>query len=276
MDAAERVPRPSPIDPGRVRAVVFDLFGTLVPGTPIARRSADAAATARILGVDPKAFHDLLHATFTERATGALGDGESALRILAARLGASPDAAALAAAAQLRHRQLVSDLVPRPDAVATLAALSGAGYPIGLVSDCGPEVPLIWPTLTIAPYFGATVFSSEAGRRKPDPSLYRAVCRRLQVEPAACLYVGDGDSHELTGAARVGMSAVRLAAEDAEAPALVHYDHDTQWRGPTVPRLADVPRMLGLPAGAPGERTAPSPSAADASSSPGMAAAMGQ
>ena len=251
--AVRPAPVPIAIDPGRIRAVVFDLFGTLVPGTPMARRAADAAATARILGVDPEAFHALLHVTFTERATGAMGDEHGVLRTLASRLGVVPSPGAVDAAADLRRAQLASDLVARPDAVPTLARLRAAGYRLGLVSDCGPEVPAIWTTLPLAPLVDATVFSSEVGCRKPDASLYRRVCRELGVEPQACLYVGDGDSHELTGATRVGMAAVRLGAEDATAVALVHYDHDTAWRGPSVPQLADVPKLLGLAPPGPGD-----------------------
>ena len=240
------------LDPSRVRAVIFDCFGTLVPGTPIARRASDAAATAAHLDVDPAAFHALLHATFTERATGAMGDGVTTLRLLARRLGANPTPAALEQAARLRRAQLRRDMQPRADALATLVRLRGAGYRLGLLSDCGPEVPAIWPSLPLARLIDATTFSADVGRRKPHPILYRRVCSAVGVEPEECLYVGDGDSHELTGAARMGMAAVRLAADDPVATALVHYDHDTLWDGPQVTCLADVPALLGV-----GARTAP-------------------
>ncbi len=256
MDRAEETPTPVAVDPGRVVAVIFDCFGTLVPGTPLARRATDAGAVAGLLGVDPEAFHALLHLTFTERATGAMGDGIQVLRTLAARLGAFPSPADVAAAARLRRRQLRRDMRPRADALPTLVRLRASRYRLGLISDCGPEVPPIWASLPLAPLIEATVFSVDVGRRKPHPSLYWRVCDALAVEPSGCLYVGDGDSHELTGATRVGMAAVRLGADDPEATALVHYDHDTAWRGPVVPRLTEIPILLGADRGPTGEAPA--------------------
>ena len=36
------------------------------------------------------------------------------------------------------------------------------------------------------------IFSCEIGLLKPDPEIYLDMARRLAVDPAACLYVGDG------------------------------------------------------------------------------------
>jgi len=44
--------------------------------------------------------------------------------------------------------------------------------------------------------------------------MYRLACTGLAVTPAECLYVGDGGSGELTGAAAVGMRPVLLADDD--------------------------------------------------------------
>jgi putative hydrolase of the HAD superfamily len=52
------------------------------------------------------------------------------------------------------------------------------------------------------------VLSCTVGLRKPDPRIYELACERLEVEPADCLFVGDGANDELAGAARVGMRAV--------------------------------------------------------------------
>jgi putative hydrolase of the HAD superfamily len=90
----------------------------------------------------------------------------------------------------------------------------------------------------VAPYVDITVFSVIAGVRKPHPTLYEAVTSKLDVPSAACLYVGDGGSGELTGAERAGMTAVRLDAPDA-AEAII-YDADAAWDGPTISSLAEV------------------------------------
>jgi len=49
---------------------------------------------------------------------------------------------------------------------------------------------------------------------KPDPRIYHLALERLKVKPQDCLYVGDGSSHELTGARKVGMHPVQIHVPD--------------------------------------------------------------
>ena len=95
---------------------------------------------------------------------------------------------------------------PRSTVLDTLAKLQSTGVKTGLISDCGSEVPDIWPGLALAPLMDATVFSCCVGVTKPDPSMYRLACERLGVDASRCLYVGDGGSRELTGARAMGMT----------------------------------------------------------------------
>ena len=87
------------------------------------------------------------------------------------------------------------------------------------------------------------VFSCSVGLKKPDPRIYAAACRKLNVEPADCLYVGDGSDLELTGALKAGMTPVLLRVSlddtyDASRPDL------EQWRGLAVSSLSEVPGLL--------------------------------
>jgi len=54
------------------------------------------------------------------------------------------------------------------------------------------------------------VFSCEVGLAKPDPAIYHLAAARLGVEPAECLFVGDGGSDELSGAGAAAMTPVLL------------------------------------------------------------------
>ncbi len=236
---------------GPIEAVIFDLFGTLAPAAERLRRLDDQARVAALLGVPSDQFSELARASFTERATGVLGDGVESLRALAERLGGRPSPAALAEAAALRLVQVRRELSPRPGATAVLGAVRARGHRIGLISDCGPEVPEIWTSLPFAPLIDATVFSVEAGHRKPHPLLYETACRALGVAPAACLYVGDGDSCELTGAGAAGMRAVRLRAPESRLDGWEHYDPDLTWTGPEIGDLDEVLAWLdGVSVGA--------------------------
>jgi putative hydrolase of the HAD superfamily len=107
-----------------------------------------------------------------------------------------------------------------------------------VVSDCGPELPPVLATLAVAALLDVRVFSIEEHRHKPDPRMYLTGCARLSVTPRDCLYVGDGGSRELTGAAAAGLTAVRLAAPDLGSHLVFGFDAD--WHGAAVESLTDV------------------------------------
>ena len=221
------------------RAVVFDFYGTLAVSTDRATHRAGADRVAAALGVTADVYYDAVTSTFTERATGACGDVQETMRWLAARCCHTPTTSQLAAACALRHEiEAGYARALRPDAEPTLSKLKDAGIRLGLISDCTHELPEIWPSLPIAQYIDATVFSNEAGVRKPHPSLYATVARELGVSPTECIYVGDGGSGELTGAAAAGMTAYRLVTDDADTA--VVYDADHTWSGATIHALTDL------------------------------------
>ena len=55
--------------------------------------------------------------------------------------------------------------------------------------------------------FDATVISGEVGLHKPQPEIYLLACERLEVEPAAAVFVDDLREN-CAGAEAVGMTAV--------------------------------------------------------------------
>ena len=64
---------------GRIRAVLFDFFGTLTLGL---RRGRAHATVARALGADPAKFFTALTWTFFDRASGRYGDARQTMREL--------------------------------------------------------------------------------------------------------------------------------------------------------------------------------------------------
>ena len=219
--------------------MVFDFYGTLAVSASAALHRAGADRVAAALGVADETHYRVLTTTFEERATGSCGDLTQTMEWVAARCDHQPSAAQLASACEMRRSiEAGYARMLRDDAEAVLSALRARGVKIGLLSDCTHELPEVWPTLPIARYVDATVFSVEAGIRKPHPSLYERVCVSLDVAAAGCLYVGDGGSGELTGAQAAGMTAYRLLSEDG-VHALV-YDADSNWTGGTIRSLTDV------------------------------------
>jgi putative hydrolase of the HAD superfamily len=217
------------------RAVLFDFFGTL---TQAIQRGDAHDAIARRLGCEPRPFAQALDATFLQRSTGGLGDAATALGMVARAAGGDPDPQTLRCVLADRVAAVRADIRLRPDAVPVLDVLHRYGLRTAVVSDCGPELPEILPSLPIAPYVDARVYSVDVGRRKPDAAMYLTACARLGVGPAECLYVGDGGSHELSGARDVGIDAIRLDAPDLRDHLV--FDVDTGWSGPRVGCLTDV------------------------------------
>ncbi|MBG0566960.1 HAD family hydrolase [Actinoplanes aureus] len=221
------------------RAVVFDFFGTL---TRSVQRGPQHADIARALGADPDAMVGVLDRTFRARACGSYGSAEATLRWVIEQAGGDPRTNAIQAAMPARIDALRADTQLRPDAVTALSAIRSRGVRTAVVSDCTHELPAFLPGLPVGPLLDAQIYSVELGVCKPDPEIYVAACDRLGVSPADCLYVGDGGSHELTGAAAVGMTPVRLAAPDL-ANHLV-FDADNNFAGRTVRSLTEVLALI--------------------------------
>ncbi|ABP53197.1 HAD-superfamily hydrolase, subfamily IA, variant 3 [Salinispora tropica CNB-440] len=238
----------------RIQAVLFDFFGTL---TRAVQRGSAHRTMAELLGCPPEVFVKVLDRTYYQRATGALGTAEATLRWVCEQAGVRPSTAALRSAVIARFRAIRADTRLRTEAVPTLAALRQRGLRIGLVSDCTHELPAFLPQLPIDPLLDVRVLSVQFGRCKPDPELYRAACRQLGLTPAACLYVGDGGSQELTGAERAGLHAVRLAAPDLAGH--LTFNPDAGWTGPELTSLAGVVDVIDRADAGPPRMTDPDP-----------------
>ncbi len=221
----------------RIRAAIFDFFGTLTVSASVSERQGGHQEVARILDVPAHEYADAVLRSWPERSTGRLGDLEATMRWLAAECGRDLDDETCAAACAARRRGQRGYVRLRPEAEPVLRSLAANGLRIGVVSDCTHEVPEQWPELAIAKYVDAPVFSVDVGVKKPDPAIYLRACERLGVAPVDCVYVGDGDSDELRGADAVGMTAFRLLAPDhADGTVIV----PVTWAGPTIDSLGVI------------------------------------
>jgi putative hydrolase of the HAD superfamily len=212
----------------RYRAVIFDLWATLVPwDQEQANRFYDRMADAA--GIEQERFRE---AWLSRRKSREVGPIAEHLRELFTGLGAEPDLEEILA---MRREWTKRSLEPRPDALPTLAELRRRGHRLGLISVCSQDVPHVWDETPLAGALDELVFSCDVGFSKPDPRIYGLACERLGVEPAECLFVGDGANDELPGAERVGMAAVQL-----RAPGEPLTPEGERWTGASVERLSEV------------------------------------
>ena len=85
-------------------------------------------------------------------------------------------------------------------------------------------------------------FPAASGLRNRTPQIYRIACERLSAAPEDCLYVADGENHELKAAADFGMTPV-LIRPNSHQPQGESRQEAREWQGLTISTLAEV---LGL------------------------------
>jgi putative hydrolase of the HAD superfamily len=104
---------------------------------------------------------------------------------------------------------------------ALLESLRARGLKLGLVSNAFDPPWLLHRDLErmgVAERLDTAVFSSELGRRKPDPAIFERALEALGVEAGRALFVGDSLVADVGGAAALGMRTVQalwFRADDA-------------------------------------------------------------
>jgi putative hydrolase of the HAD superfamily len=125
-----------------------------------------------------------------------------------AACGSSPGPELVRTAIEAEHRGWVSARHLHPDAHRLLEEVRSRGLRIGIVSNTFDPPDLLHADLVgdgVAERVDAVVFSSEVGRRKPAPEIYRAVLEQLAVRPENALFVGDRVREDVQGPAALGM-----------------------------------------------------------------------
>jgi putative hydrolase of the HAD superfamily len=226
----------------KYRAVVLDLFGTLVDNFPPGSFDRVVSEMAATVSVPPSVLIQRWGEVFAERDMGLVGPVETSVEEVCRAFGANVTVERITAAAQLWVALIQRILTPRTDAAETLAHLKARGYKTGLVSNCGWEVPELWQATPVAPLIDVSVYSCAVGLTKPDPRIYQLACEQLGVRPEGCLYVGDGSDGELIGAMRVGMHPVliRVPYEPPDELYQLYHPDAKGWQGPVISALNGV------------------------------------
>jgi putative hydrolase of the HAD superfamily len=198
---------------------------------------------ASVLSAPEEEFTDLWLGTFDERATGVIRSLEANIEHVCRRLKVSVDDRQVEFATQIRFDFETNSVKPRVDAIEVLSRLKAAGYKTGLITDCSSELTAMWEEVPLAPLIDVAVFSCVAGIKKPDPRIYLLATEQLGVQPEECLYVGDGSSQELTGAAQVGMRPVLIRIPGDESIHYYRIDAE-EWDGPKVSSLSEVLKLV--------------------------------
>ncbi|MFC2038474.1 HAD family hydrolase [Chloroflexota bacterium] len=232
----------------KYKAVIFDLFGTLVGKFPIDESIDVLRQMADVLSAPSDDMVKLWFETFDERHGGKFQDLEDDIRYVSEIMGIRPDAGQVTEAARINLVYVGTSITPRPGAIEVLSFLNTNGYKVGLVSNWSDEVPTVWDGIPLSGYFDVSLFSCRTGILKPDPRIYLMAAEQLGVKPEECLYVGDGDSEELAGAAGVGMHPVLINAEHSKSTDNHPVNKELEeWDGHTISSLTEIISLLENP-----------------------------
>lgn len=237
--------------PNGIRAIFYDLDGTLRASVPLGReafaRQAAAlgletsAAIARRAAIwehryfaespeiisDRETFHDDSRAfwlNYCSRQLQALGATPEQARTLAPQLNA-----------YMGERFRPQDIIFE-DVHETLRTLRQAGYFLGIMSNRFEPYSDYLNERGLGELFDLVVYAGEAGIRKPNPEVFHFMLNKAGFSPAESMYVGDNYFADVIGARRAGMLPVL-------------FDREQLFESPDCPVITAHVQILELLAG---------------------------
>jgi putative hydrolase of the HAD superfamily len=203
-----------------LRAVLFDWGDTLMEWTPDEHLLTNGhRAGFAALGLEPIAamtdrFRDVYLKEFF--APGVVEEVEypAQVRRLLGEFDVDVDDDALARFLEAEHTAWGPARKLAGKTHALLDALRGRGLLLGLVSNAFDPPDLLHRDLAqlgVTERLDVAVFSSEIGRRKPDPAIFEHALRKIGVTAKDALFVGDNLANDMAGAAALGMHTCQAA-----------------------------------------------------------------
>jgi putative hydrolase of the HAD superfamily len=224
---------------GMVKAILCDLYGTLVPQFSRSGHQDVLREVAEVLRVPGQRFATSWMQLYEQRASGVWQTLDETIEHVCALLGSHPSGDDISRARMPLETFTASTLDATDETLQCLDTFRDSELRLGLVTNCAPPLPAIWSLSDLRHRFDAVAFSCTVRHLKPSPQIYLKVCEDLGVAANECLYVGDGSSEELTGASRLGMYAVLLSRDFSDT-----YDNHrpevTRWAGRSIERLSDL------------------------------------
>jgi putative hydrolase of the HAD superfamily len=105
-----------------------------------------------------------------------------------------------------------------PDSLPVLREMKREGYPLAMVSDaqkvyCFEEAKM----LGLSQFFDHFIVSTHFGFKKPDPRLFAIVCELLEIPPTEAVYIGDNFERDIKGPKQIGMPVILVNRDQKES-----------------------------------------------------------
>ena len=206
-----------------VRAVSFDLGGTLIAASPSVGAIYASVCREHGLDLEAEACDRSFEAAWARRGAADTGGrdrfstypgGEDAwwrgvilevLRSCDVPEERAPAVEAFRDAFASARAWRIYDDVP-----ATLSSLRAAGYRLAILSNWDSRMPALLGRLDLLGHFDAILCSALEGLEKPHPEFFGRVASALRIPAEQTLHVGDLVREDYLGATRAGMRALWL------------------------------------------------------------------
>jgi HAD superfamily hydrolase (TIGR01509 family) len=203
-----------------LRADLFDWGDTLMEWTPDAHLLTNGhRAGLAALGLEPipaltERFQDVYLKEFFTPGVVEEVEYPAQVRRLLGEFDVQVDDDGLARFLEAEHAAWAPARQLAADTHEVLESLRARGLLLGLVSNAFDPPDLLHRDLAqlgVAERLDVAVFSSEIGRRKPDPAIFEHALRAIGVDAADALFVGDNLANDIAGAAALGMHPCQAA-----------------------------------------------------------------
>jgi putative hydrolase of the HAD superfamily len=202
-------------------ALIFDLYGTLVEIFKRSEYKENLDAIVAALNLNPGRFSDAWKETWEAYPYGdypsVKARFDSALERYHGTSG-YPRPKGLQQAIKLRNDYIRGqNLKVKEGAIATLEWATREGYKLGMISNCSTETAVFWKENPLSRFIPDPTLSCVVKLKKPEPEIFLNETNKLGVDPGRCIYIADGDDHELDTARALGMKTilVKYSTEDA-------------------------------------------------------------
>ena len=195
-----------------IKAIIFDLYETLI--TMYNSELYTGRQISKDLELSEDDFYKFWHTFEYERTTGKITLEEILERIMKENGSCAEDKFNAVikkryAVQKGLYTRLHQNIIPMFETLRQNQILTG------LISNCFSDERTIFRESILFPYIEVPVLSFDAGCCKPERKIFEMMMEMLnqnrseKINPAECLYVGDGGSCELEAAKDFGMNALQ-------------------------------------------------------------------
>lgn len=241
-------------DPHIVRAVIFDIGGTLLDfsGPESATHLKEGAARAHawltrhdLIRVGRPTYQKRIVRRFVRaylwsRVVRKEMNTTANIRLAHESMGAQLDDQELDRVARLLYEPIRRLGVADPQTASALATLRNRGYRLAVISNTVAPPQGLDDHLSdhnLLDLLPIRIYSCQVGVPKPNPRIFHAALDKLKLQAADTVYVGDKPRIDVAGARRVGMQTILRYNGTSRPPKGPKADHQVQ-------RIADLLDIL--------------------------------